>query len=319
VVTLPQTLDPTLEAADRALEAAQQRRGRPYLGMSAIGAECARQLWYGFRWVRPQSFDAATLKRFADGHATEAVAIARLRAVESLEVHDVGEDGRQFGFVDIGEHFRGHMDGVILGLLQAPTTWHVLEIKATAEKKLAELEKARTELGEKHALRAWNPIYYAQAVLYMDYAGLDRHYLVACSPGGRKWASIRTDADPVEAARLRAKAERIIYAARPPERIGGPDSFACRWCDFATLCHSPTEEGAVRNCRTCLHVTPQAEGGWSCARWAALDLDEAQQTEGCPRHLFIPDLVPFEQIDAVEDRVTYRRPDGTLWVDGGGE
>lgn len=50
----------------------------------------------------------------------------------------------------MGEHFRSHMDGVVLGLLQAPKTWHVLEIKATAEKKLAALRKAvagRTRAG----------------------------------------------------------------------------------------------------------------------------------------------------------------------------
>ena len=315
---LPQTVDPTLEAADRALEAAQVRRGRPYLGMSAIGAECARQLWYGFRWARAQAFDAATLKRFEDGHATEAVAIARLRGVADLELHDVSPDtGRQFGFTDLGEHFRGHMDGVVLGLLQAPKTWHVLEIKATADKKLAELEKTKAGLGEKHALRHWNPTYYAQAILYMDYAGLDRHYLIACSPGGRRWVSIRTDADPAHALILRGKADRIIFAATPPARIGGPESFACRWCDYAPICHG--DDGAERNCRTCLHSTPEAEGGWSCARWAGLDLDHAQQAEGCRNHLFIPDLVPFEQIDAAQDRVTYRRRDGTLWIDAGAD
>lgn len=311
---LPQTADPTLEAADRALEAAQVRRGRPYLGMSAIGAECPRQLWYGFRWAQPQAFDAATLKRFEDGHATEAVAIARLRGVEGLELHDVdSESGRQFGFTDFGEHFRGHMDGVVLGLLQAPATWHVLEIKATADKKLAELQKAKAELGEKHALRKWNPTYYAQAVLYMDYAGLDRHYLVACSPGGRTWASIRTDADPAEALLLKAKAERIIFADRPPERAGRPDQLICRWCDYSNICH----EGAAaeRSCRTCLHSSAEGEGGWSCARWRT-DLDHDDQVRGCPKHLFVPDLVPGEQIDAADDRVSYSMADGSIWIDG---
>ncbi len=310
---LPQTADPTLDAADRALEKRQERRGRPYLGMSAIGAECPRQLWYGFRWAQAQSFGAATLKRFEDGHATEAVAIARLRGVEGLELHDVAEDGRQFGFTDLGEHFRGHMDGVVLGLLQAPKTWHVLEIKATAEKKLAELRKAIETRGEKHALRAWNPVYYAQAVLYMDYAGLDRHYLVACSPGARDWHSVRTDADPAEALLLKAKAERIIFSDRPPARAGRPETLICRWCDYANICHEGAS--AERNCRTCLHSTPEQEVGWSCARWRT-DLDIEDQARGCERHLFIPDLVPGEQIDADQDRVSYRMPDGSVWVDG---
>lgn len=314
MVAIPDIVDPTLIAADEAIVASQERRTRPYLGMSAIGAECARQLWYGFRWTGLNDFDALTLKRFADGHATEAVAVARLKDVESLELHDVNEHGQQFGFTDLGDHFRGHMDGVVLGLLQAPKTWHVLEIKATAEKKLAELRKAVREKGEKQALRAWNPVYYAQAVLYMHYAGLDRHYLVACTPGARDWFSVRTEADPIEAARLIARARTIITADAPPPRIGGPDFYLCRWCDRSAICH----EGAAadRNCRTCLHATAELDGGWTCARWPNIDLDSDLQAKGCQHHLFLPGLIPGEQIDASQDSVSYRLADGSTWIDG---
>lgn len=314
MAVLPDPIDPTLAAADAALVEAQVRRTRPYLGMSAIGGECARQLWYGFRWVGLADFDAATLKRFADGHATEAVAVARLKAVDALELHDVDERGEQFGFTDLGEHFRGHMDGVVLGLLQAPKTWHVLEIKATAEKKLAALRKAVAEHGEKHALRVWNPTYYAQAVLYMHYAGLDRHYLVACTPGARDWYSIRTEADPAEAARLIQRATTIITTDTPPPRIGGPELFLCRWCDRSAICHDGAP--ADRNCRTCLHATAEIDGGWSCARWPGLDLDIETQATGCPNHFYLPGLVPGEQVDATQDSVTYRMPDGATWIDG---
>ena len=34
----------------------------------------------------------------------------------------------------------------------------------------------------------------------------------------------------------------------------------------------------------------------------------------CTRHLFIPDLVPGEVIDAGDDVVTYRMADGTTWA-----
>lgn len=314
MVALPDLPDPNLVAADAALVAGQVRRTRPYLGMSAIGAECARQLWYGFRWVSLADFDALTLKRFADGHATEAVVVARLKAVDTLELHDVDDRGQQFGFEDLGGHLKGHMDGVVLGLAQAPTTWHVLEIKATAEKKLAELRKAVRDKGEKHALRAWNPVYYAQAVLYMHYAGLDRHYLVASTPGGRDWFALRTDADPAEAQRLIKRAESIITSDSPPPRIAGPDFYMCRWCDRSAICHEG--EPADRNCRTCLHATAQLDGGWTCARWQGLDLDLETQATGCPHHLFLPGLVPGDQIDATQDSVTYKMPDGSTWVDG---
>jgi hypothetical protein len=315
MVLIPETIDHTLRAADEALAAAQERRKRPYLGMSAIGDQCARKLWYGFRWAAESNFDAATLKRFADGHATEAVAIARLKAVGELELHDVNEAGEQFGFSDVGGHFRGHMDGVVLGLLQAPKTWHVLEIKAT--EKLRDLEKAKAEFGEKLALKKWNPTYYAQAVLYMAYAGLDRHYLVACSPGGRKWTSVRTEADPAEAESLMAKAARIVLADQPPERIASSDFYICRWCDFHAVCHDG--KPADRNCRTCLSSTAEPDGRWSCARYEIDDLSVSQQEEGCATHLYIPDLVDGEQVDADANHVTYKLKDGSTWTDRGPE
>jgi len=317
MVALPQTPDPTLELADRALENSENSHPpRPYLGMSSIGGACDRALWYGFRWASPKNFDAATLKRFADGHATEAVAIARLKAVDTLEVHDLHPvTQRQFGFEDHQGHFRGHMDGVIFGLIQAPKTWHVLEIKAVSDPKFRELEKAKEKVGEKHALREWNETYYAQAVLYMEYADLNRHYTVVCTAGGRRWMSVRTEADKPEATRLRARALEIITTDSPPPRISEqPGWYVCRWCEHSATCH----EGAFpeSNCRTCLHASAVGNGEWHCARFDRnVPLDE--QRQGCPAHLFIPPLINGEQIDAGSDWVEYRMKDGSIWRDGG--
>lgn len=312
MAALPDFVCPALVQADAALEAAQDTRRRAYLGMSAIGNPCERALWYGLRWAQVIRFDATTLKRFADGHASETVAVDRLKATPGLEVHDTDDAGDQFGFKDLGGHFSGHMDGVVLGLAQAPKTWHVLEIKAS--EKWQDLDKARKKVGEKHALADWNPTYYAQAVLYMDYAGLDRHYLVCVSPGARRWTAVRTNADPAFAAILKAKAERIIFTDHAPKRIGGPDSFTCKWCDWQNLCHGG--EAAERNCRTCLHSEALREGGWGCTRLEK-ELTRPEQEKGCADHRYLPDLVPGEQIDARNGVIVYRMADGSEWIDGG--
>lgn len=313
MAAIPVIGDPTLQAADRAIVESQEKRFRSYLGMSQIGAECSRQLFYSFRQVQRPSFDAQTLKRFADGHASELVAVARLKAATDLEVHDLDDTGEQFGFKDLGGHFSGHMDGVILGLLQAPKTWHVLEIKASA--KWQDLDKAKKKVGDKSALREWNPVYYAQAVLYMDYAGLDRHYTVVVSPGCRDWTSVRTEADPAWAAVLKAKAERIIFTDTAPDRIGSATDFKCKWCDFANICHEG--DMAERHCRTCLHAKVGSDGGWSCFEYGH-ELSKADQEAGCPSHRFLPSLVPGEQIDAGTWGVKYRMAAGE-WVDAGPE
>jgi hypothetical protein len=45
---------------------------RPHLGASLIGKECARQLWYTFRWVSSTSHRGQLLRLFRTGHLEEA-------------------------------------------------------------------------------------------------------------------------------------------------------------------------------------------------------------------------------------------------------
>jgi hypothetical protein len=206
------------------------------------------------------------------------------------------------------------MDGAILGVLQAPKTWHVYEHKQTSEKKQAELAKLKADKGEKSALEAWDQVYYAQAVLYMHYSGMKRHYLTVATPGGRDTIDCRTDENPAHAMRLVALAERLIGANAPPPRVSDdPAWYQCRMCDYHAFCHQGVIER--RNCRTCLHSTPVALGQWHCGRHDVLR-DVQQQLVGCESHLFLPGLIPAVQIDADGESVTYRYSDGTEWTDG---
>lgn len=303
---IPNTQDPTLQIADAQLVATQDRSRRKYLGMSAIGGECERKLWFAFRWCGQETFDAPTLKRFEDGHRAEDLIIARLRLVPGLEIYDRAEDGGQLGAKLLGGHYSGHYDFMVRGLVQAPKAWHVGEVKCSA--KIAELEKHNGLLGEKSALYAWNQVYWAQAQMYMDCEGVDRHWLVATTPGGREWISVRTDYDPVAAMKLKAKAERIIFSDEAPPRAGGPASFVCKWCHFAPICH----ESAIpeRECRNCLNAEVLCEGGWRCAAGKAFG-------EACEGHRFLPSIISGEQVDVVGDVVHYRFKDGGEYVDDG--
>lgn len=307
-------IDPTLEAADRALEAeAAKERPRGYLGMSSIGDSCSRKLWYQFRHAGREAFDAITLKRFADGHRTEDLIIDRLSLVDGLEIVAKLEGGGQIRITDHGGHFSGHLDGTVLGLLQAPKAKHVFEVKCCGDKKFNEFKKAVADVGEKQALRKWNPTYYAQAQCYMHYMGLTRHYIVVATAGGRDWVSARTEYNAADALQLVAKAKRIIYSQEPLERVSNkPDWFECRFCAFSGICHE--QDMPARACRTCLHSTAMEDGTWHCDRWAkTLTLDE--QIAACPTHKFLPSLVPGEVVDSSEKGITYKMQDGTVWKD----
>ncbi len=310
--------DPTLEAADRALEAAEAKQERrQYLGMSQIGESCSRRLWYSFRWCVREAFDAATIKRFHDGHKSEDVQADRLRMVAGVTLETIHPvTMQQFRYTDHDGHFSGHCDGKITGILQAPKKKHTWEAKSTGEKKLAEFRKIKAELGEKATLRKWNPVYYAQAQIYMHYEGTDRHYLTVSSPGVRDWDSCRTEYDHAFALQIKAKAARIIKSEEPLDRISDKsDWFECRYCPARGICHG--DDMPERNCRTCLHSTPVENGGWHCERFGK-SLTAEEQAAGCPAHKFLPPLVPGTVIDASDSPpgVTYQMKDGTTWYDG---
>lgn len=297
--------DLTLKAMDRAVEERRNRElPRPYLGMSEIGTECERALWYSFRGIQGEPWKAETLYRFEDGHSVENIMAERLRLVPGVELQTRdAATGKQIEFLGFGGHFRGHVDGIITGLVEAPKTPHVWEHKTCAEDEVKTLERVRAELGEKRALEKWNKKYYAQAVMYMHYAGLKRHFLTVSTPGGRRSISLRTEANEPLAKQLCEKAKRVIFTDYPPTRIAkSSTAWPCRICRFREVCHQEAPAIVPRkSCRSCLHVTPTEDGGWDCARNMHADIGIA-----CSLHLYNPKLLPGEQVDATDDSVLYQ-------------
>lgn len=240
MVAIPPQSDPTLEAMKRACEAiGNNRASRDYLGASLIGDPCSRKIWYTYHGYPSQPFKAETLWNFADGHRTEDLTAERLRLVPGIKLWTHQPDGSQYGFSALGGKFRGHCDGVILGLLQAPKTPHVWEGKCSGQKKFDEFKKAKREYGEKQALKHWNEGYYIQGQLYMRFLQLDRHYTTVALAGGRDYDSCRTEYQPEVAEKAIDKADKILQAKEPPARVSDKsDYWLCRFCSYASICHA---------------------------------------------------------------------------------
>ena len=216
----------------------QDRSSRDYLGMSALGHVCDAKLWLDFRFASVNSFPAGTLCKFADGHYSEDLTADRLRAIPHLELQTHNDDGKQIGYSDIGGHLRGHMDGLIKGIIQAPKTMHVWEHKCTDEKYLRALERLIEKKGEKNALEAWNETYYAQAILYMHKSKSKRHFLTVASSGSRRYVEVRTEAKPKKAKELLARAKNIIATDKMPQKVSENDSYyLCKMCSNSGICH----------------------------------------------------------------------------------
>ena len=303
MVALPATQAPTREAIFAAYEADADAGFRSHLGASQIGKACERALWYDFHWTTRSRFPGRMLRLFETGQLEEARIVRNLRRIGATVLEVDPETGRQWRVEAHGGHFGGSLDGVALGLPEAPKTWHVLEFKTHSLKSFRELVA-------KGAAEA-KPQHWAQMQVYMHLTGLSRAmYLAVCKDTDDLHVE-RVHADGDAAERLLAKAGRIISAARPPARISDdPTWFECRFCDHHDLCHG--EAAAAVSCRSCLHATP-VEGGWTCARWNQ-GLGDQQQRAACARHLFIPDLVPGDVVDAGDDHVVYRMRDRATWV-----
>jgi hypothetical protein len=226
------------------------------------------------------------------------------------------ETGKQFA-VEHGGHVRGHLDGIITGILEAPKTPHVWEHKQVNEKKFADLRKCVAVHGEKGALAQWDPIYHAQALCYMHLRKLTRHFLTVGTPGGREYISVRTEADATAAAALLARADRIVAAAEPPLRLSeDPAWFACKWCPYHAQCHGTAAPQV--NCRTCAHSTPEEDGTWSCRHHDAGGIPVEWQRSGCDAHIFSPPLLERlgEPVDASDNGVVYQAADGRGFING---
>ena len=328
---LPEPSDPTLEAVDAAIVKNNQQEARTYLGASGLGDSCSRKLWYGWRWILPQIIEATGWRNILDGNAGETVMAERLKAVPQLRLITEDQEGAQFSVAALGGHLRGHLDGVILGLFQAPKTWHVWEHKQVSEKKFRELKKKIDDLGEKSALEAWNGIYFIQAQLYMGLiknGPIKRHYMTVASAGGRQIQSVRTEFQKEVFDWAIEKAKEIIESKTPPMRVSEkPDYYLCKWCNFQEHCHGASKTAQV-NCRTCAHSTPLLDenagapgkpvghGAWRC-EFHGNTLTLKDQRKGCSKHLFIPELIPWAHphlLDEANNQIHYRTDKGNEFI-----
>ena len=308
--------DPTLAEADNRIELREaEKPKRSYLGMSA-GGDCARKQYYRFYGVQSAPFEAKTLKNFRDGHRTEDLVIEDLRGVEGLTIVDRDpETGRQIEVSDFDGHFRGHLYFEVLGLKQAPKTWHVGEVKCASDKKFLEFKKAKEKYGDKQTLFNWNTTYYVQAQLYMAYRGRKRHWTVVASAGGRDWTSCRTDYDSEQAEYYINSAQRIVDQPQIiPDRISeSADYYLCKWCEFNQVCHE--QQAVVRHCRTCVWGEPGEARSWQCIKFRK-PLSETEQAVGCAEQRYRPTFVNGQVTGIGDDFIEYETLNGQ-WVDRG--
>jgi len=280
---------PTKSATVAAIERYWKKRGdseprRDYLGASAIGTECSRELWYDFRRCSKPEFDGRLYRLFDRGHKEEFRFVEELRGI-GCEVHEFDADGNQFEVIACDGHFKGHTDGAAIGIPEAGKRWHLLEMKTASESQFKKIEKEKCEKAK--------PQHFAQMQVYMKLTGLKRALYLVVNKNNDHLYTERIRYDAKRAQSYIDKAQSIISASTPPPRISDrEDSFACKFCDAKSLCHGTGKVAvpvAEVHCRNCAHSTPIKNGKWQC------DLRGGEAVAVCDQHVFLPGLINFAE------------------------
>lgn len=256
---------------------------RRHLGASVIGRECARHLWFIFRWAKAEDFPARMLRLFNRGHQEESRFIRWLKAT-GAEVWETDDEGNQFRITDVAGHFGGSCDGVARGIPGLPPTLPVLlEFKTHGEKSFAKLQ-------QEGVTRA-KPEHYGQMQVYMKKLKLTVGLYMAVNKNDDHLHVELIPFDKETADRLIKRARLVIQSEEKPPRISeSPGFFKCTYCAHVGVCH--LAETPEVNCRTCCYSTPGPNGTWICDK----SRPEIEDQRGCAEHLFNPHLLDIDEI-----------------------
>lgn len=233
---------------------------RGYLGLSGLGDECLRKVWYDWRHTFKKKFPARMLRLFRRGDREEFVFNFLLRGI-GFTVHEVDENGKQFKVTDFAGHLSGHMDGVLEipgEFWKSPSKAHpvLAEYKSYNAKRFRNLTKSGVAKSD--------PKYFVQMQGYMGYEGLRGSLFCAvCKDDDLLHFEYVPFDKAVYKNRVVGRAETVITSTSPPEKLSEiPSHWQCKYCEAADICHKGAP--ALQSCRSCVYAEPTHDAEWVC-------------------------------------------------------
>lgn len=263
----------------------EPRRG--YLGISQLGVECDRALWYNFHWASFEKFDAQKLRLFARGHKEEERFLEWLKPIceELMPVNP--KTGKQWKVTAHNDIMAGHMDGVC----KIDGVWYLLEFKTHGDKSFKELLKLKS-------VRAVKPVHFSQTQQYMHLGKLKQALYFAINKN--------TDEIYIEVIPYDADYSIIDYHrgldcildkdGTSSARISEASNWwQCNMCNYKAVCKGGKLPD--RNCRTCRHSVACMKDIWVCEKFNQTLTKDEQITNAVvcdgyePHEIFLPDSV----------------------------
>jgi len=234
----PPSLNDLIDAGLRRRAEAETRR--TYLGGSRLGVECLRALQFEYTGtpVDPgREFSAQILRVFERGHRFEDMIAGWLR-LAGLDLRTGYPDGRQFGFKTAGGRIAGHIDGVIVGMLDGspcpiatPALW---ENKALNNKSWQDTRKKGVAISK--------PVYAGQIATYQAYMELTEAPAIFTAINSDTMEILVEEVpfDPALAQRMTDRGVQVLEATDAnellPRNALSRDHFGCRFCSWQDRC-----------------------------------------------------------------------------------
>jgi len=293
------------------VETNTERHQRFYLGISGIGNPNQRLLWMRYRWLMPDDWQPRVLRLLDLGNVVEEHLIEKLRKIPGATIYDVQDNGKQFRTQALGGHVKGHMDGMaenLPGLKE--NTKYLLEFKTANDSRFKNLEKLGSYCG-------WSEEYDAQIHLYMGLFKLDHCIAIVYNKNNSALYTEIVDFDYLKFEMLMEKAENILLTNTPPDNYIPETDYRIR--SFmsvkeraAYLGRSLPEKVHCRSCRFASADVKKGDAYWHCSQHDK-KIDEERQTKGCPRHNYIPELIPATMVEEDANFVIYEK-DGFRFI-----
>lgn len=226
---------------------------RDYLGMSRVGEECQRKLYYEYRHTKKdmgKDFSGRTLRIFQRGHDCETRMAKYLRDA-GFELLTETANGGQFAVrmakdPDTGTYrLAGHADGIITGWQRGmrQVSQNTLEwIERQKFPMLWENKGVGSKSFKKYqanGIREANPVYYTQMQLYMAYLELSSAMFTAENQDTCEIYAEVIDFNPRAAQEASDKGVRIVTAhsaSELPRCANTETDYRCRMCEYAITC-----------------------------------------------------------------------------------
>lgn len=232
LTTVFEDVPSTIKSIDDQYEAFNEPR--THLGLSQAGHPCKRRLWYQHHGYIGEQPEGRVLRLFRLGDMIEDAVIADL--ILAGIKHWGSQD--EVVFTQEGVRLVGHIDGKVLGLIEAPKTIHLFECKSANKKKFEELLK-------KGSYAEWNEVYGWQVQFYMLGLKLRRAVVfVYCKDDSRLYMErIKLDREAT-IKKLRSVFEAITSPVEPDRKCPREDFYQAKFCPFQADCFGKKKEPA---------------------------------------------------------------------------